>query len=201
MMQMQKIKRLCLDSGCFAIVNADGRQWLGDGAALFEVPGALKISAGMLPALYELTDKQVEGCNWKTMDAETLARGGVELEDNVEGDVLLYEVPASVTIAGEALKMLHSADGEISLMVKQSELAPAEKYTQALYYARRAGSGWAVAIKNGYALVAYIMPYRIGEGAVSDAVIRMRDMLGRMIESEKLRGTVRVDPETGEVRE
>lgn len=219
MMQMQKIKRLCLSHGDFQIVNAGEMQWLGDGTALYAVPGGITIDADALSAMFDLTDKQVRGCQWSLKTAEALAQAGIDLDDNAEADVMLYTMPASVTIAGEELEILYSSDGDIALLVNAVQFTPLLKYTDRQYYARRNGRGWAVAVKNGYALVAYILPWKIQGDAISNAVLRMRDVLGRVIANERaekaeeaasgdllaeLKATFgegpEVDPDTGEVR-
>lgn len=192
MMQMQKIKRLCLSRSEFAIVNG-GTQWLGDGLALFAVPGDVNINADMLAAMFDLTEKQVRECQWSTRPEEELDAGGINLADNADVEVMLHELPASVTVAGTELKMLYSADGKIALAADQAEFSPIEKYTEARFYARRFGNGWAIAVKNGYALVAYIMPWQIQGNAISDTILQMRDVLGMMITGARREVTADVD--------
>jgi len=219
MMQMQKIKRLCLAREQFQIVNSGGMQWLGDGAALYAVPGEININSDVLSAMFDLTEKQVCGCSWSLKAQEELERAGIDLCDNSDGDVLLNTMPASVTIAGEELEILFSPDGEIALLVNAAQFAPLLKYTDRQYYARRTDRGWAVAVKNGYALVAYILPWEIGGDAISNTVLRMRDVLGMVIASDRTKKAeeaesgdlladlkaaygegAEVDPDTGEVR-
>lgn len=180
MMQMQKIKRLCLSYGKFQIVNG-GIQWLGHSAALYAVPGDIHVGADMLPAMFDLTDKQVQDNAWSTKTEEEVNGAGVRLEDNPEGDVTLYKLPASVTIGGCDLDVFYSDDGEIALLADSALFAPIVKYTDVRYYARWCKSGWAIAAKNGYALIAYILPWTIAGDAISDTVLRLRDVLGVMI--------------------
>jgi len=159
------------------------------------------------------------GCSWTLKAQEELERAGIDLCDNSDGDVLLNTMPASVTIAGEELEILFSPDGEIALLVNAAQFAPLLKYTDRQYYARRTDRGWAVAVKNGYALVAYILPWEIGGDAISNTVLRMRDVLGMVIASDRTKKAeeaesgdlladlkaaygegAEVDPDTGEVR-
>lgn len=217
MMQMQKIKRLCLSRGQFQIVNG-GIQWLGHDTALYAVPGDVHINAGMLPAMFDLTEKQVRETAWSTKSEEAVNHAGVQLYDNLDGDVRLHKLPASVTIAGDDLDVFYSDDGEIALLAGSALFSPIVKFTDVQYYARRCRSGWAIAAKNGYALIAYIMPWTVGGDAISDTVLRLRDVLGVVIANSRKDASVpdasadilahlkatygegaEVDEETGEV--
>lgn len=197
MMQMQKIKRLCLSREQFQIVNG-GIQWLGHDMALYAVPGDVHINAGMLPAMFDLTEKQVRETAWSTKSEEEVNLAGVQLYDNLDGDVRLHKLPASVTIAGDDLDVFYSDDGEIALLAASALFSPIAK--------------------NGYALIAYIMPWTVGGDAISDTVLRMRDVLGVVIANSRKAASVpdasadiladlkaaygegaEVDEETGEV--
>ena len=185
MMQMQKIKKLCLSRRQFQVINGEGGQWLGDGAALFAVPDELHIIPSALPAMYDLTGKQVDDCTWSIKTVEQLGFAGILLTDTEPGDILLHEVPGSLIVAGERLEMLYSADNNVSLLVEADELAPLDKYTERRYYARRNGNGWAVVCKNGYAVVAYILPWRVMGDAIRDTIDLMRTCLGKQLRSQE----------------
>lgn len=189
MMQMQKIKRLCLAYGRFQIVNG-GIQWLGHDAALYAVPGGVHINAGMLPAMFDLTEKQVRETAWNTKSEEEVNHAGVQLYDNLDGDVRLHKLPASVTIAGDDLDVFYSDDGEIALLADSALFSPIAKFTDVQYYARRCGSRWAIAVKNGYALIAYIMPWTAVGDAIGDVVLRLRDVLGMVIANSRKAASV-----------
>jgi hypothetical protein len=214
---MQKIKRLCLAYGKFRIVNGKN-QWLGHNAALYAVPGDMHIDASMLPVMFDLTDKQVMDNAWNTTTETAAEFEGFRLCDSADDDVLLHKLTASVTIGGSDLNVFYSNDGEIALLADAALFAPIGKFTDARYYARRCLAGWAIAAKNGYALIAYIMPWTVGGDAISDTVLRLRDVLGVVIANSRKAASVpdasadilahlkatygegaEVDEETGEV--
>jgi hypothetical protein len=190
MMQMQKIKRLCLAYGKFRIVNGKN-QWLGHNAALYAVPGDMHIDAGMLPVMFDLTDKQVMDNAWNTTTETAAEFVGFRLCDSADDDVLLHKLPASVTMGGNSLDVFYSGDGEIALLADSALFAPIGKFTDAQYYARRRTAGWAIAVKNGYALIAYILPWSIAGEAMSDIVLRLRDVLGVVIAGAAAHTTTR----------
>ena len=185
MMQMQKIKKLCLGRGAFVIVNGGSCQWLGNTDALYAVPRGARIDAEMLETMFDLAEKQSRECMWSVKYTADLAAAGINLEDNDESDVPLRKLAASVSVAGDDLAILWTDDKDVALLVKSEYLVPAEKYHDAQYYARKLKSGWAVVVKNGYCIVAYIMPWTIGGDAISDLILRVRDVLGMVIASER----------------
>ena len=57
-MNIQAIKKNCLATMQFRLFNAFASQWLGDGGSFWAVDG-LRLSEGCIPALFDLTEKQI----------------------------------------------------------------------------------------------------------------------------------------------
>lgn len=188
-MRMGQIKRLCLSSGTFVIINRAGEYWLSDGFAAYRMPGDVEITREMLTAMLDLTQKQADGCSWQLKEGK-----GINLADNDPEDVWLNEYSVSLIVNGDKLELLQSEDKHIALTVDGSRLQPFAKYNDVAYFARPSGQGWAIAVKQGYQLIAYIMPYRIRANGAKTVVREALEVIEAAMRAP-------VDPETGEICE
>lgn len=69
-MKLNEIKRLCLRTRTFHLVNApDGTQWLGDGFNLYRVEG-IQLTEHALPSLFGLTVKQFNKCSIREINQD-----------------------------------------------------------------------------------------------------------------------------------
>lgn len=135
-MKLSAIKKLCMESGSFYIMDApDGRQWFSNGFAAWPIDG-VRVTENSVPALFDLTEDQVGKLFIREM---TMPDERFQIEPMNE-DMELKDSGMAVWSAGDLYRVLESVGGLLFLPV--SCIKPAE-YKKAFmrYFERTHPSG------------------------------------------------------------
>lgn len=171
-MKIKKIAAQCKATGracLYDYTDGDGciSQWIGNGAAVWPVNGVPMLEAEHLPALFDLTGKQLEEMQIEQHEAPE----GIDFRDYSNDDILATEARLRVIWNGCELMML-TAKG-VTYYIDTELLAPiwAEYERDTIQYClRRQKDGTPYfAVLGGLLLVGLVWP-----------VVKMQTMAGEM---------------------
>ena len=161
-MILQKIKKLCKACGTIVIVNrSDGSQWLGTPSAIYPVFG-INLTPDSVCALFDITSER-EAYNFLTLDETDLERHGCSLSDTDHREAHLSPFGLTLSYSGMELCPLISGDG-FTLQLIPDYLEPLKEYSErSLWLRGNEHSGYYIAVKSGYQIIAVLASEKLPE--------------------------------------
>lgn len=152
-MKLQAIKKACLAFQEFTVINdANGRQWMSNGAAMWPIDG-IRIDANSVPALFDLSKKQLDECKIR----EQNITNSMKTVEPVDGEEMLIDL-GKVWENGVFFRALQSKEGVLYIDCGLEK--PAENGRDLTYAKRQRGDWICIAVYDGMLASAIIMPYR-----------------------------------------
>lgn len=131
-MKLQAIKKNCLNKLRFEIINTpSGAQWIGDGGSFWAVDG-MRLNEEMIPALFDLTEKQICNCVIREIEVQALMwanREGYRGERKLD--------PLGMIWCEKDLYLALSLENEGLIMIPERALKPLRKDDEYRMYALR----------------------------------------------------------------
>lgn len=165
-MKVTYIAQKCKVNKTVFIVDRGDCQFLGNGHAMYKVPGLPELDPGNIPALFGLSDKDwLEKWNSQRIPAEST---GVSFDDYVHLDELAKQPYTSIISNGEILRSFVGERTAEMIFIKSWYVENFDpRITE--YYIRRTNSGNPVLVaKQGILTEAVIYPVSIAPTALSN---------------------------------
>lgn len=165
-MKITYIAQKCKVNKTAFIVDRGDCQFLGNGHAMYKVPGLPELDPGNIPALFSLSDKDwLEKWNSQRIPAEST---GVSFDDYVHMDESTKQPYTSIVSNGEILRSFVGERTAEMIFIKSWYV---ENFDPEIteYYIRRTNSGNPVLVaKQGMLTEAVIYPVSIAPIALSN---------------------------------
>ncbi len=163
-MKLKEIAALCRKAKSVIVFDEEGRQWAGDGSAMYILPENI---GGMTPdtlcVIFDIpTDKAAEFYTRRSEFPATFESG-----DEAEEDELLFDTDRRVLYDGADMTPLQTPDGKV-FFIKSKYLKAVNDSENLRLTLRIDGEGNRyIAVKDGMFLAAIIVPIMLKPGTTA----------------------------------
>lgn len=132
-------------------------QWLGDGCAVYPLLKMPPLNEQNIYTIFDIPEKQQSKMHF----TQNSLPEGIEFEDVAACENMLDPAKIEIGYAGRILRPLHTSYGLIFIDVQYlSPLSDMADMIELYERVDRSGNPY-IAVKNGFMLVAIIMPYKV----------------------------------------
>jgi len=157
-MKINKLAAICKRSETIMLYDKeDGGQWIGDGAAMYSAYDLPELNDDYIYAIFDIPEKKQKKMSYRRQGMPP----SISVADSVPNENMLDPPKFDISVAGRILRPLKTQRGLIFIDTKYLlPLADADDYLE-LYERISTDGKLYVAVKNGFMLMAVILPYKI----------------------------------------